>query len=224
MTQEKNPDIRWEDYRNLIFKLARKYERAGREIGLDMDDILQHSAIGFYNAKRRFDPDKGQTFLTFAYAVIQNEIVNGFDVWNRDRRVQRRAKPLIKKIRQDDWAPDQLTAEAVSDYYGASIKLTREAVRVLSIRSNMYLSIADEDENAASMFDHYLKDADDETQLFVENFLSRLSVEEQIIVCKLLEGYSQTEISQQMQVSRQAVSQRIKRIQKTYQRMNGGSI
>ena len=67
-----------EDHVGLALSLARRY--AGR--GEDSDDLDQVALIGLIKARKRFRPELGHSFTTFATATILGELKRHF----RDRR------------------------------------------------------------------------------------------------------------------------------------------
>ena len=54
----------------LVAAIARRY----RNCGLVQEDMLQLGSIGLLQALRRFDPDRGRCFSTYAVPLIAGEI------------------------------------------------------------------------------------------------------------------------------------------------------
>ena len=46
-----------------------------KETALEWDDFFQAGCIGLINAAKKFDPERGFCFSTYAYPVIKNEII-----------------------------------------------------------------------------------------------------------------------------------------------------
>jgi RNA polymerase sigma factor (sigma-70 family) len=67
-----------------IWKEARRYQSIGIKAGLSVDDLVQEGQHGALLAARRFDPDKGFQFLTYAVWWIRNrilEVLRGHQVY-----------------------------------------------------------------------------------------------------------------------------------------------
>lgn len=62
------------DYVKLAHLLAHKYKVVADKLNVDYDDLHQVALIGIWKATKKFDPDKGFTFCTFASSVAINEI------------------------------------------------------------------------------------------------------------------------------------------------------
>lgn len=69
---------------------------------VDPDDLLGEALLGYYEARRRFEPERGAAFSTFAYLVIRRRLRHflGKETRFRSRHVQ---------------LPDGVFAEAVPD-------------------------------------------------------------------------------------------------------------
>jgi RNA polymerase sigma-B factor len=80
----------------LVRSLAQRY--AGR--GEHLDDLMQAGSIGLINAVDRFDPERAESFTSFAVATVLGEIRRHF----RDRawsiRVPRRLQELSRAVSQ----------------------------------------------------------------------------------------------------------------------------
>lgn len=65
----------------LNVEVARDVARRYRGRGIDLDDLEQVACLGLVKAVRRFEPDKGRDFLSYAVPTIRGEIRRHF----RDR-------------------------------------------------------------------------------------------------------------------------------------------
>lgn len=61
----------------LVHLIASRMKRLLRGGAMDHDDLVQCGAIGLLLAIRRFDPERGVTFGTFAVPYIRGLILNG---------------------------------------------------------------------------------------------------------------------------------------------------
>jgi len=54
-------------------KLAPWFAKRYKRLANDLEDMAQEAAVGLVRAARRFDPDRGTAFSTYAYAAMRNE-------------------------------------------------------------------------------------------------------------------------------------------------------
>lgn len=57
----------------LVYKLAHKYSKQYR---IELNDLIQEGSIGLIKASRNFKKDKGILFSTYAYRLIEGEILH----------------------------------------------------------------------------------------------------------------------------------------------------
>jgi RNA polymerase sigma factor for flagellar operon FliA len=98
-------------HRELVERVVRRLV-AELELSCDLDDLRGYGFQGLYEAKQRFDPDRGVRFSTFAYYRIRGAVVDGIrsQGWMR-----RRAYAKLKAFE----AMDALS-EQVAEAQGAS--------------------------------------------------------------------------------------------------------
>ena len=69
----------------LVISLARKNELRGKAVGLELIDLIQEGNIGLSTAARKFDPELGYKFSTYAYWWIRQSISRAIDSGNTIR-------------------------------------------------------------------------------------------------------------------------------------------
>ena len=69
----------------LVISLARKNELRGKAVGLGLEDLIQEGNIGLNTAARKFDPELGYKFSTYAYWWIRQSISRAIDSGNTIR-------------------------------------------------------------------------------------------------------------------------------------------
>lgn len=67
-----------QDLINAHMSLARSIASRFRHRGIDLDDLEQVALLGLTKAARRFDPDAGHNFLSFAVPTIRGEVRRHF--------------------------------------------------------------------------------------------------------------------------------------------------
>lgn len=75
--QAQDPGV-WErlvvDHLPLVRRLCRRFDRSGEPL----DDLMQGGTIGLLKAIKKYDPQRGSNFVSFAVPVIVGEIKNYF--------------------------------------------------------------------------------------------------------------------------------------------------
>ena len=84
------------DHLSLVRRLCRRFYRLGEP----MDDLVQVGTIGLIKAIKKYDPERGNNFVSFAVPVIVGEIKNYF----RDHGW---AVKLPRKLQQQKLAVDR---------------------------------------------------------------------------------------------------------------------
>ena len=69
----------------LVISLARKNELRGKAVGLELIDLIQEGNIGLNTAARKFDPELGYKFSTYAYWWIRQSISRSIEMGNTIR-------------------------------------------------------------------------------------------------------------------------------------------
>ena len=122
----------------LVAKIAMGYRR----YGLPISDLISEGNIGLMRAVRRFDPDKGARFSTYAVwwikAAIQDYIVRSWSLVKMGTTLNQRklffnlgkAKHRLSALGEGDLRPDQVTL--VAEGLGVSEKEVVEMNRRLS--------------------------------------------------------------------------------------------
>ena len=122
----------------LVAKIAMGYRR----YGLPISDLISEGNVGLMRAVRRFDPDKGARFSTYALwwikAAIQDYIVRSWSLVKMGTTLNQRklffnlgkAKHQLSALGEGDLRPDQVTL--VAEGLGVSEKEVVEINRRLS--------------------------------------------------------------------------------------------
>ena len=69
----------------LVISLAKKNELRGKAVGLELIDLIQEGNIGLNTAARKFDPELGYKFSTYAYWWIRQAISRAIEMGNTIR-------------------------------------------------------------------------------------------------------------------------------------------
>ncbi|WP_416148593.1 RNA polymerase sigma factor SigB [Salipaludibacillus sp. HK11] len=203
------------EYENLVHALARKFSRGQRHD----EDLVQVGMIGLLAAFRRFDPDFGRSFESFAVPTIVGEIKRFIRDKTWSVHVPRRIKELGPKIKA---AVEELTTilqrspqvEEIADHLGVSEEEVLETMEMG--KSYQALSVdrsieADDEGSAVTLLDLVgsKEDGYEQTdqQLLLEKAFTVLTTrEKQILQLTYFENLSQKETGEKLEISQMHVS------------------
>ncbi len=204
---------------NLVRFLAAKFKNRGEPL----DDLIQVGTIGLIKAIDRFEPDRGLEFTTYATPTIMGEIKRHFRDKGWSVRVPRRLQELSSKVNQ---AQEQLTnelqrspsIEEIAQRVDASVEDVLEAMESSSAYTSVPLEAGgnSEDDEAPSILDRYADEDQDlvasDDRMVLEEAIADFSPREQeVIRMRFMEGMTQVEIAEKLDVSQVQVSRLLRR-------------
>ncbi len=204
---------------NLVRFLAAKFKNRGEPL----DDLIQVGTIGLIKAIDRFEPDRGLEFTTYATPTIMGEIKRHFRDKGWSVRVPRRLQELSSKVNQ---AQEQLTnelqrspsVEEIAQRVEASVEDVLEAMESSSAYTSVPLEAGgnSEDDEAPSILDRYADEDQDlvasDDRMVLEEAIADFSPREQeVIRMRFMEGMTQVEIAEKLEVSQVQVSRLLRR-------------
>lgn len=212
---------------NLARFLASKFKNRGESL----DDLVQVATIGLIKAIDRFDISRGLEFTTFATPTIMGEIKRHFRDKGWSVRVPRRLQELSAKVTQ---VSDKLTeklqrspsVDEIAQTLGVSVDEVLEAMESAHAYTSVSLDVpqGDDDDGTQSstvidkyaLVDEDLESSDDRIVLeqAIKDFSER---EQQIIRMRFLEGFTQVEIAQKLQISQVQVSRLLRKTLQKFQ-------
>jgi RNA polymerase sigma-B factor len=189
---------------NLVRFLASKFKNRGEAL----DDLIQVGTIGLIKAIDRFEPERGLEFTTYATPTIMGEIKRHFRDKGWSVRVPRRLQELSAKVNQ---ATDELTKEyqrspsvqEIADYLQVTVDEVLEAMESSSAYSSVSLEAgSSSDEDSPSIIE------------IISEFSPR---EQEVIRMRFVDGLTQVEIAEKLEVSQVQVSRFLRRTLKKMQ-------
>ncbi len=206
-----------EQYSYIADILARRFDRKG----LEFDDIYQSACIGLMNAARRFDPQRGTRFVTFATPTVLGEIKRLFRDKGNCIRVPRRMYEIFSKANKLRNEELVLTGKMPSrTELSKALGITKE-----QLAQAMYWGDTQEIRSLEQPVDEQdilLSDCigvEDNEFLMIENrdfidsFLSTLTEQEQKFVhLRFHEELSQSKIANLLETSQMNISRMEKRV------------
>lgn len=205
---------------NLVRFLASKFKNRGEPL----DDLIQVGTIGLIKAIDRFEPDRGLEFTTYATPTIMGEIKRHFRDKGWSVRVPRRLQELSAKINQvtDDLTKELQRSPSIEEI-AQRLETTVEEVLEAMESSSAYSSVpleggssgADGDETP-SIIDQYVTEDEDlagsDDRIVLEEAIRDFSPREQeIIRMRFVEGLTQVEIAEKLNISQVQVSRLLRR-------------
>lgn len=200
---------------SLVKRLCWRFHSSGEP----QEDLIQVGTIGLIKAINKFDPELGDSFISFAVPVIVGEIKNYF----RDHgwAVKMPRKLQSQKLAVDRAVVDLIqrlghtpTVSEISEATGFSIEEVSETFEMERAGKPLSLDIqyeSDDSEDMSSILD-YLGEADPELEgladrVDLEAALESVNSREQaIIYLKFYSGLSQNAIAQRLGISQMHVS------------------
>lgn len=227
--ETKDPEVRDQlivSHLNLVRFLASKFKNRGEPL----DDLIQVGTIGLIKAIDRFEPDRGLEFTTYATPTIMGEIKRHFRDKGWSVRVPRRLQELSSKINQvtDDLTKElqrSPSIEEIAQRLDTNVEEVLEAMESSSAYSSVPLEGggfgADGDETP-SIIDQYVTEDEDlagsDDRIVLEEAIRDFSPREQeIIRMRFVEGLTQVEIAEKLNISQVQVSRLLRRTLKRIQ-------
>ena len=227
--ETKDPEVRDQlivSHLNLVRFLASKFKNRGEPL----DDLIQVGTIGLIKAIDRFEPDRGLEFTTYATPTIMGEIKRHFRDKGWSVRVPRRLQELSSKINQvtDDLTKElqrSPSIEEIAQRLDTNVEEVLEAMESSSAYSSVPLegggSGTDGDETP-SIIDQYVTEDEDlagsDDRIVLEEAIRDFSPREQeIIRMRFVEGLTQVEIAEKLNISQVQVSRLLRRTLKRIQ-------
>ncbi len=112
-----------------VISVAKKYQNRG----VSLVDLIQEGNVGLVTAARKFDPDQGVKFISYAVWWIRQAILSALANQGRAVRVPlNRASDLARIFRERERLKQELRREPSLEEVAEAAKLTPETVRSLS--------------------------------------------------------------------------------------------
>lgn len=83
-----SPAVDAAEHVRLAHKIAARWRKLAALLGLDADDLAGEALLGLSLAAKEWDPDRGVTFGTFAYRVIDHRVRNALRAASRRGRLR----------------------------------------------------------------------------------------------------------------------------------------
>lgn len=199
-----------EVYFPLVHFVIKKYRNIMNHNNIEYDDLFQVGCIGLLRAVRTFDPQRGLQFSSFAVPNITGEINNFVNRKSSLVKLTSAGTSIRNKIVRLGLVGR--TPEEISSRLGVGINAVKRALQQEKVRTiSLDNQISNEDGRPTSLVD-MMPSNDDQTVVFVRDFMESLAERERRILQQRLAGATQSEIAREHGITQVHVSRIIARI------------
>lgn len=207
-----NADI--EKHSGMIHRLASKYLKKVKDPAISYDDLVAEAQLALLQAYKRFDPDKGFAFSTFAFKTVAGYIQRFIDTKGSRIRFPAHAVTLAHRIYREgleEEAPETI-----------ALKLGKSCGNVLTALE--YFHSGNEFEldrpvggintsfDSEPVSQNLVKTDDDISFVWVEEFLNLLNPLDRQVADLMMKGYNTRQIGRVYGVTHQAIWNRMRRV------------
>ncbi|HET6872603.1 MAG TPA: sigma-70 family RNA polymerase sigma factor [Sporolactobacillaceae bacterium] len=207
-------------YKNMVYKLAHRYKRHARAIGIMFEDVVQEGYLGLIKSYRQFDSEKNVKFITYSYDIVKYAILHHLRDYRLVRTPRKYRMLFLQLIKEE-------LGESEPEEIAHLLKLPLEDVRkALFYNSSNFISSFnkpvrtkrhDDSDNGLSLGISLLEGTRDDltniyTDLLFEDLDNRLS----FVLRERLKEYSQPEIARMMDRTQSTVCRYIQEIKDIY--------
>lgn len=153
-----------------VISVAKKYQNRG----VSLTDLIQEGNVGLVTAARKFDPEQGVKFISYAVWWIRQAILASLANHGRPVRVPlNRASDLARIFREKERLKQELGREPTSYELGRAANLTPELVESLQTlnAAEIRLDAPIGDSEDSQLVERFITEEAPEPELEVENRL-----------------------------------------------------
>jgi RNA polymerase sigma-B factor len=186
--------------------------------GAEMEDLEQVALMGLWSAINKYDESLGFTFSTYAYQVVEGELLKESRERYGPLRIPRKCKVIARDIAalKEKDANATMTVEEIMDKYECKKDMAEAALNYGSLGFVPLDKPNRNDDNEETTFlDTFYSDINIEkdvlNKLDFEERFSRLDEREGAVVKLTIKEVTQREIAQKLGISQVHVSRLLKR-------------
>lgn len=198
-----------EDNIKLVHYIAQKFKKRAKSKGIDYEDLVQVGCEGLIKSATRYDAARGVEFSAFAIPTVTGEMQRHLRDWSVGAKVSRPYyETLVKLSKIAEWEKkkDQELAELV----GVNIEFLKKVRKWFHDRNPESLDKEVLEEGNQITIGDLIGVDQDNSEIYVKEFMERLGERDQAIVQMLLEGENQADIGKVIGVRQASVSRIIR--------------
>src|SRR5690625_1843279 len=159
-----------------VISVAKKYQNRG----VSLIDLIQEGNVGLVTAARKFDPDQGVKFISYAVWWIRQAILSALANQGRAVRVPlNRASDLARIFRERERLKQELRRDPTTEELAEAAKLTPEVVESLQTlnAAEIRLDAPIGDSDDSQLVERFILDEASEPEAAVEERLMAEQIE-----------------------------------------------
>lgn len=210
------PDEFLKDYYNIVYKLASKFKRKKY-----YEDVIQEGMVGLVEAYHAFEPSLGYKFSSFAYKCVYGKISHYY----RDKvgiiKKPRYFSEIKVLIIDEGYTIND--SETIANKIGCSINHVENVILFIQNCNIVYadkIIKGGEGDEEETMFEKFIGNYGDYTNMYVDEFISKLSGNTLKFVILSMQGYKRVEIAKMMNFSQPMASKYARKAKEKWKEYN----
>lgn len=219
-----------EKNQRLVYSICNKYTSRAKLLGWEYQDLVNTGMMGLIKSYHRYDPDKFDkgtvtSITTYAVPMIKGEILR----WMRDEnpsglKFTRQAKEAFSSIIKNGLEEEK--PEVISERLDIPLFRVYQAIQLMNNKKILSLDqdALDNDGDSVTFSDQQGTE-DDQTSMFVQDFLEWLPVKQRKVIELKMKDLTQDEIAEKIGFSQVQVSRYLAKIGDLYEQyLNGDGL
>lgn len=230
MLINKHIGVPFEDYfeenKRLIYKFMHRKKQIMTYNFLETDDVFSVCSIGFINAYKTYVPNVNGKNVSFS-THLEYQMMNEFTKFLRSHDISLNYSPLVKEIasfinlKDVVYLPIDEIFILCKNKFGekkVSKNLVKFAIDYINNRVpySLDLLVKNKDEEENIYFSSFIGFNDDDTHLYLDEFIQQLTKREKEVVNLLMQGENLVQIGKKLNISAQYIGVIRKNIKKKY--------
>ncbi|MDN9011091.1 sigma-70 family RNA polymerase sigma factor [Brevibacillus laterosporus] len=212
--------------RKLVYMIVHRYFLdVAKSTGISLDDLYSEGFVGLIKAYDSYDPTKFQGAPKFSTYAVPSIIGRIKEYLKRDGSLVRGPNYIIrmlpKVVKMDE---EGKSVKEISEALQRSEQKVKDTLEYVSkqIPFTLEQQITDRNGDQTTLLDS-LGVQDDITEIYVNEFLDKLSDRDRMIVDLVMKGFSQSEIGKKMGVFQSQIARRVAKIKKVWKSIREGT-
>jgi len=202
----------YRQHKNLIYAALKTIMPSANKTGVDTEDLVSEGGIGLIKAYRNYDDSLGYRFSVYATRTIRGAALH-FLRGSRIIKPPRTIYEIASKINVGEL--NDHPVEVIAAKLNEPKKEIELALQSMTNLNSLQMIISDDDNEKMTLLDR-IGVEDDQSVIYVNDFLSSLEPLEKNVIDMRLRDLTQSEIGKRVGFSQMQASRIIKQIGKKY--------